>query len=162
MRFWYLLPLLTILLSSRAALADQLQGLVRVTGNAPFKQVMITKPNEFAGTTLCPGDKTKRVMNLESLVVKIYGGEKTLSATKCFEIGSFTVLKTPAGNAAVVGQLQEKDGAFSLLTDDGRTLPLSDVPGGMRSMNGKKVVLDIKPITGTSVRYQTVFYLEFP
>ncbi|MBM4251074.1 MAG: hypothetical protein FJ146_03825 [Deltaproteobacteria bacterium] len=163
MRFSNLLPLLITVICSPAAMADQMQGLVRVTGNPPFKQVTITKPREFSGVPLCPGDKAKRIMNLESLVVKIYGGEKTVGATKCFEMGSFTVLKTPAGNTAVVGQLQQKEGVFFLLADDGRTLPLSDVPDGLRSMIGKKVVLDIRPQnTLTGARYEAVYYLEFP
>jgi len=163
MRAHLLVPICFLTMLSSVAFADQLQGLVRVTGNAPFKQVTITKPSEFVGMSLCPGVKAKRILNLESLVVKIYGGEKTLGASKCFEIGSFTVLKTPAGNDAIVGTLLEKDGALQILAEDGRTVRLADVPAGLRNMLGKKVVVDIKPEAAlTSGAFQAVYYAEFP
>jgi hypothetical protein len=163
MRVVRMVSLILISLISSSALADQLQGLVRVTGNAPFKQVTITKPSEFVGTMLCPGDKAKRVMNLESLVVKVWGNPKEIGAVKCFDIGSFTALKTPAGNDAIVGNLQEKEGSVVLLAEDGRTVKLVDVPVGLRSMVGKKVVIDVKPQTNlTSSAFQAVYYAEFP
>ncbi len=150
-------------LTSSSALADQMQGLVRVTGNAPFKQVTLTKPSEFVGTMLCPGDKAKRIMNLESLVVKVWGNPKEIGAVKCFDIGSFTALKTPAGNDAIVGSLQEKEGAVVLIAEDGRTMKLANVPDGLRNMLGKKVVIDVKPqSTLTSGPFQAVYYAEFP
>lgn len=163
MRSHFVISIFFLSMLSSVAMADQLQGLVRVTGNPPFKQVTITKPSEFVGMSLCPGDKAKRIMNLESLVVKIYGAEKSLGTSKCFDIGSFTVLKTPAGNDAVVGTLLEKEGGIQLLVEDGRTVTLANVPNGLRRMIGKKVVVDIKPeATLTSGVFQAVYYTEFP
>jgi hypothetical protein len=146
-----------------SAFADQLSGLVRITATGPFKQVTLTRPNEFSGTMLCPGDKAKRIMTLESLVVKVWGSSKEIGSVKCFEIGSFTVLKTPSGKDAVVGVIQQKGGVFQITTEDSRVLKLVDVPDSLKDLVGKKVIADLRSDANlTAGVAQAVYYSEFP
>jgi hypothetical protein len=160
---------LMVLATSEQVLADQVQGLIRLSGTAVAKQVAITKETEFSGTNLCPGDKAKRLIALESMIVKVWGNTREQNGSKCFDVGSFSVLKTPAGREAIVGTLTQHDGVFQITTDDGRSMRLVSVPDGLKAMAGKKVIVDLKSVEApestqelTTSGFKAVYYAEFP
>ena len=160
---------LAVVIASEQVLADQVQGLIRVSGTAAAKQVAITKETEFSGTNLCPGDKSKRLIALESMIVKVWGNTREQNGGKCFEVGSFSVLKTPAGREAIIGTLTEHDGVLQIATDDGRSLRLVSVPDGLKALSGQKVIVDLKSVEATESTpaltasgFKAGYYAEFP
>jgi hypothetical protein len=144
------------------------RGLVRVSGSEGSLLVAITKENEFSGTNICQGDHSKRLVSLESMIVNATGKTTTVNGQKCFEVSSFTVLKTPAGHDALVGMLSQKDGLFQIAAEDGKIYPLATLSDGLRKLDGKKVIVDLRKldnVTATEVsktNYKAVFYAEFP
>lgn len=150
------------------AFAEDIEGVVRVSGSSINQKVLLSEASTFVGPTLCYGDVAKRVGRLTGMTVKASGewqiskksGEKT-----CIEAKSFVVTKVPNGRTAVVGTLGEKDGAFTLTGDDGKETTLADVPDGMRKLAGKKVILDLKAMENPAAKEvpaKVVSYSEFP
>ena len=152
-------------LISQTGFADQLSGLVRVSGSAPFRQVTITKETEFSGPSVCPGDQAKRLVALESMVIKVWGTHQNKNGTECFDVGSFSVVKTPAGRPAVVGVLRKINEKYQLVTEGGKTLNIVDMPDALKNLGDKKVILDLKAVEAEGLvasGYSTVYYAEFP
>ena len=159
---------LLLLLTASPAFADEVQGLVRITGNAAAQTVMVTPPGEFKGPEICRGDGAARVSHLESMVVKVTGDWKNPPdvINKCLEPKDIDVQKTTLGHDATVGQLvADKSGSYAVKGTDGKTTPLGEIPDGLKKLVGKKVILDLHQMPNPALKDAgsvVTSYSEFP
>jgi hypothetical protein len=150
---------------SAVALAEDLEGVVLTVGTAVNREVMLTPPKTDKGPHLCASETMKRVGKLSGMTVRANGDWKGDGAKKCFEASDFTVVKTSSGRDAVVGTLEAKDGGFAIGAANGQTYTLAEVPGGLKKLVGQKVILDLKPLagsTGAAGKYVVVSYGSHP
>lgn len=149
------------------AFAEDLQGMVVTVGTALNATVMLTQPGEAKGPTVCYDDVGKRIRKLSAMTVKVTGDWKTNEKgdKKCLEATSFDVLKTSSGRDAVVGSLSEKGGVYQVTSADGKVMTLGEVSGGLKKLNGQKVILDLKSMESPNAKeptYKVVTYAAFP
>ena len=129
--------------------AASVNGVVVVSGSAANIQ---TKLADSAGgtphTVLCRSGEAKKIGRVTGMTVLVTGlwGANPLTKEKCLETKSFKVLKAPSGREAVVGKLIKQDANFYVLTGDGKRRELSSVPAGLAKLEGKEVVIDVKPL----------------
>lgn len=149
------------------AMAEEMSGVVKVVGSAINAQIMLTEAGEEKGPVVCANDVGKKVKRLGAMTVKASGawrldkkGDKS-----CFEATEFAVLKTSSGRDALVGTLSHKDGSYVVTGADGKAHVLEDIPGGLKKLDGEKVILDIKPISTPSTKgevFKVVTYAAHP
>jgi len=144
-----------------------LEGVVRAVGSAMNAETMLAPSKANKGPVLCPSALEKRIRHLGGSTVKAQGSWKLNSKgeQKCFEATDFTVTLTSSGRPAIVGKLTKKDGVYQLTEDGGRVMSLAEAPGGLRRMDGQRVILDLKPMSGPEakdVTYKVVTYAAFP
>ena len=151
-----------------AAPADgELVGVVRAVGSAMNAETMLAPSKANKGPALCPSTIEKRIRHLGGLTVKAQGHWQldAKGVQKCFEATDFTVTLTSSGRPAIVGKLTKKAGVYQLTGDDGRVMSLVEAPSGLRRMDGQRVILDLKPMSGPAakdVSYKVVTYAAFP
>lgn len=153
--------------TSVVALAEDVEGLVKAAGSAATARTFLTPDGSETGTQLCSGDIAKGLRRLGGMTVKVSGdwkmdkkGEKS-----CFEPTEFAILKVTSGREAIVGMLSQKDGAYVVTGPDGKVHALGDVPGGLKKLDGQKVILDIKPLnspTAKEAAFKVVTYAAHP
>src|SRR5690606_6793650 len=95
---------------------------------------------------ICANEIGKSVRRLGAMTVRVSGEWKLdkKGAKRCFEGRSLSVLKTSSGRDALVGTLSSQDGVYVVKDASGQTHTLGDVPGGLKKLDGQKVILDIK------------------
>lgn len=161
-----LLPLLWIV--PAVAHAEELVGVVKVAGSGLNAQTMLAPAGDNAGPVLCINDVEKKVRRLGAMTVKANGDwrePKSKGGEKCFVATDFAIVKASSGRDAVVGTLSQKGGVYLVTGEDGKTRTLGDVPGGLKKLDGQKVILDIKPIDSPSAKeavYKVVTYSAHP
>jgi hypothetical protein len=161
-----LLPLALVL--PAVAHAEELVGVVRAAGSGLNAHTRLAPAGESAGPSLCVNDVEKKVRRLGAMTVKANGDwrePKNKNGDKCFVATDFAVVKASSGRDAVVGTLSQKGGVYLVTGDDGKTHALGDVPGGLKKLDGQKVILDIKPIDSPSAKeavYKVVTYSAHP
>lgn len=149
------------------AAAESLEGTVVSVGSSLNTSVMLTQPNEAKGPKLCYTDLAKKVRKLAAMTVKVSGDWKTNDKgdKTCFEATDFTVLKTSSGRDAIVGTLGEKSGVYQVTGGDGKVMTLGEVTGGLKKLNGQKVILDLKSMESPNAKeptYKVVTYAAYP
>ncbi len=166
MRFQLSLLLLGLSLGLPAA-AEDLEGTVTASGSGVNSRVFLAPAGAAEGPDLCASDVTKKVRRLGAMVVRASGAWKLSKKGEksCFAATTFTVLKTSTGRDAAIGLLGRQGAGFVLTGDDGKSLALDDVPGGLKKLEGHKVILDLKAMEGPSGKgapYKVVSYAEHP
>lgn len=155
------------LLAAPAALAETVEGVVKVAGGGLNAEVMVAASGN-TGPVLCGmSDMTKQVKHLAAMTVKVDGEWKTNKEGQktCFSPAAFTVTKMSTGRDAVVGKLTQKDGKYLVTTDDGKVQTLEDVSPGLKKLEGQKVILDLKQVDapkGQDAASKVVTYAAFP
>lgn len=155
------------LLFAPAALGESLEGVVRTVGSALNQKVLVTPGSDFSGPQLCRDEEAKKISRLTSFTVKVDGAWKMTKEGKqdCFDAATYTVTKTLNGRPALVGVLSKEGSGFVVTATDGSKHPLTEVPEGMKSMVGKKVILDLKPMDNPALKEaasKVVTYSEMP
>jgi hypothetical protein len=159
---------LTLLLPGLPARADDLSGHVIVVGSSVNMRVQLTEKEGSKGPALCPNDVSKRIRKLLRLEVSVTGAwqmKKDGSSKDCFAATGFKILKHSSGRDPIIGMLQDQGAYFIVKGDDGKVSKLSEVTSGLKSLKGKKVILDLKPMDSPGqkdVSYKVVAYSEFP
>ncbi len=150
-----------------SALAEDVEGVVRLVGSAIEQRTILAEAAGGNGPTVCRGDVQKRIGRLTGMTVRV-SGEWQLGkdgAKKCVDASAFTVKKLSNGREAVVGTLAEKGGVFQVTADDGNMKALAEVPDGLKKLSGKKVILDLKTVDSPTAKEPTskvVSYAELP
>lgn len=169
MKMWLHCTVILLLTGGPAAvaLAEDAEGLVRVSGSGLNTETVLTPEKEFQGTKLCGSDLERRMHHLAALVVHVTGdwqlnrrGEK-----RCLDVKDFKVLRMTSGRDAVIGMFSTKDGAFLVTGDDGKAITLKDVPDGMKKLDGQKIIVDLKPVENPVAKETSqvvVTYQPFP
>ena len=147
------------------AMAEDIEGVVKVVGSAMSRKVMIYSADS-AKHKLCRNDESKRISRLTGMTVKVSGDWKMKKETKsCLTPTSFSVSKVSSGRAAVVGTLSQTDTGYEVKSEDGKVHALAKVPSGLKKLTGEKVIIDVKPMnspTSQGSTYNVVTYSRFP
>lgn len=149
--------------------SEAIEGVARLVGSDVNMTVVMTKPGEDKGPELCRNDVMKRVAKISGMTVRVLGTwkENAKAKTRCFEINDFTVLKMSSSEREpVVGRLvAHDDGTYTIEGEAGKKQSISGLPPGLRKMAGKKVIVDMKPMStadGKSSAMKVVSYAEYP
>lgn len=157
----------SLLTMAAPAFSEELAGVVKVTGSGITAQTMVSPVGEEKGPEVCGNDVGKKIRRLGAMTLKVTGDWKVKKNGDkgCFNATEFKVLKTSSGRDAVVGTLAQKNGSFVVTGSDGHTHVLDDVTGGLKKLEGQKVILDIKPINSPTAKepvYKVVTYAAHP
>ena len=114
---------------------------------------LVTNPKEKEGPKLCASDLEMSIRHLTGLTVRVTGQWRLSKAgdKECFEAQDFTILSCSSGRSPVVGLLVREGDYFKVIRVDGSEVQLKDLPDGLKSMIGRKVILDIKAMSSTTV-----------
>ena len=147
------------------------EGVVVVVGSAINAQTRLKNPKDSAeGTSLCRSAIARRVGRVTGMTVSASGSwsQNPVSKDKCLEVKSFRILKTSSGREAVVGKLVKQDANFFVETQNGKRQSLSSVPAGLSKLEGKEVIIDVKPLDSPGTpgaaenSWKVVSYSEHP
>jgi copper chaperone CopZ len=145
---------------------DEIEGVVRVVGPSATAEIQLDPGSGNKGPAVCRGDVAKRIGKLTGYTVKVKGPWQLRKGKKqCVTPDEFTVTKASSGRAAIVGTLSQTSGSYTLASVDGKTHPLSDIPSGLKKLDGKKVIVDLKPSENPATKeatYKVVTYSAFP
>lgn len=156
------------LAAAPSAFADDVEGLVRVVGSAVNAKVILTPEKEYTGPALCRDEQSRKVGRLGGMIVKATGEMQQIgkdATKKCLKVQSFTVTKMANGRDAVVGTLSKKDAVFVITTEAGKVYPLTELPDGLKGLDGKRVVVDLKTMESPGAKEsasKVVSYAEMP
>ncbi len=146
--------------------SESVEGVVQVVGARVNAKILLTAPKENSGPNLCAGDLAKRVKKVPAMTVKVIGTWKNEGDKRCFQGDSFTITKGTSGRPAFTGILEKNASQFILKRESGAgDIALYEVPEGMKKLQGKRVVLDLKELdnpTSKSPAQRVVFYAEHP
>lgn len=147
------------------------QGSVSVVGSAVNAQtkLMPTKDEpQSEPSTLCRSGEAKRIGRVAGMYVIAEGhwSQNPVTKERCFEVKGFRVTKSSSGRPALVGRLIREGELFFVLTSDGKKQGLNAVPGGLSKLEGKEVIIDVKPIenpvAASQASWRVVSYAEHP
>lgn len=143
----------------------QSEGRVRVVGSEGSETTSL-EGKDGKNTDLCMSPIAKRIGHLAGMRVRVQGATRSNGKPECIETHTFTVLDTGSGRDALVGSLSEENGSLLITRDDGSKQLLEKVPGGLKKLLGKKVIVDVKPMDGSkdgnTKSMRVVTYSEFP
>lgn len=147
--------------------SKKISGAVKTLGSAINAKVYLVQSGE--GETkqpLCRDAIAKRVGKLGGMTVEVTGDWRgDVAKGGCFVGSDFRIVKNASGRAPMVGVLSRLDGGWRLKNDANLDNPLADVPPGLAKLEGKLVIVDVKPIDvpGSKERaWRVVTYAEFP
>jgi hypothetical protein len=160
------LPMIIGLLCATPSFGEQIIGRIMLKGNAKFATVQLVKPGEHKGPVVCKNEVASKIKRLSNMQIKITGDWKNKDTPKsCFEGTEFEVLTTPTGKPAVVGVISKTDSGYQLVALDGKTYGFKKLPGGLRGLVGKKVIVGMKQMTSPGSLtggHKVVSYSAFP
>jgi len=148
--------------------AEDLVGVVYVSGGDLHTETHIDVDKSHQGPRLCPGELDNRIRHLSQLQVRTVGTWQLLQGgvKDCFAASSFLVLRMVSGREAAVGRLSASaDGGYLLTGDDGKIVRLADLTPRLRQMMGEQVILDLKPMANPAiadVNKVVVSYRRYP
>ena len=166
---WIKAPWLWFWLCFAAPLqAEDLVGVVYVSGGDLHTETHIDVDKSHQGPKLCPGELDYRIRHLSQLQVRTVGTWQLLQGgvKDCFAASSFQVLRMVGGREAAVGRLSAAaDGGYLLTGNDGKIVRLADLTPRLRQMMGEQVILDLKPMANPAiaeVNKVVVSYRRYP
>jgi len=148
--------------------AEDLVGVVYVSGGDLHTETHIDVDKSHHGPRLCPGEIDYRIRHLSQLQVRTVGTWQLRQGgvKDCFAASSFQILRMVGGREAAVGRLSASESGGYLLTgDDGKIERLADLTPRLRQMMGEQVILDLKPMANpaiTDVNKVVVSYRRYP
>jgi|GEM_PF-2718497 len=157
--------------SEAKGFTDSAEGVVVVTGSAANAQTKLsTRPGSSEGVAVCRSGNARRLGKVSGMTVAADGvwSQNPVSKEKCLEVKNFRIKKTSSGRDALVGKLLKREAQFFVETDDGKEQSLSSVPPGLSKLEGKQVIIDVKPLDSPSANaaggksWRVVSYSEHP
>lgn len=144
----------------------EIEGVVRVVGPAATAEVQLDPGSGNTGPVVCASDTSKRIGKLTGYTVSVRGiWQFKKNKKQCLVPDDFAVKKASSGRPVVVGTLVQSRGLYSIDGVDGKKHPLSEIPSGLKKLDGKKVILDLKPLENLATKqesYKVVTYSAFP
>lgn len=148
------------------AALDEIEGVVRVIGPAAVAEVQLDPGSGNTGPAVCQSDIAKRIGKLTGYTVRVRGAWQARKNKKqCLAAEEFAVVKASSGRAVVVGTLIQSRGSYTIDGIDGKKHALNEIPSGLKKLDGKKVILDLKPMEHPTTKeesYKVVTYSVFP
>ncbi len=143
-------------------------GVVRMLGSSHNMTATLTQRKPvIKNTPICRDEIGKKIGRLGGMTVEVEGKWKDSGLTpggRCFSADSFVITKVTSGRKPLVGVLSQKEFEFVVTTDDGKVHNLRKVSSGLKDLVGKKVIIDVKPLTGPKEGkvYKVVSYSAYP
>ena len=121
---------------------NSLEGLISVRGSFVNRHVNVKGQGAKDNFKLCQNETSKRISKLANMTLQIPGKWQGEGPARCFAATGFTVKKMSSGRAPVIGTLVKEKNVHQFKTDKGETYSMERVPAGMKSMLGKKILVD--------------------
>jgi hypothetical protein len=145
----------------------KISGVVKTLGSAINAKVYLVESGEKeTKQPLCRDALAKRVGKLGGMTVEVMGdwrGDRSKSG--CFVGSDFKIVRNASGREPMVGVLNKGESGWRLKSEANLEKLLADVPPGLAKLEGKLVIIDVKPmdVAGSKERaWRVVTYAEFP
>lgn len=158
------LPLAT----AKAESNEKRAGLVKVLGSARNVKISLSpieKKETEKNTDLCPGGLTPKVGELVNMVIEVQGSEKKGKSGKiCFLPKSYEIIGLSSGRPPVIGVLKKMNAGYAIQMENGELRNLSLVSSGLKELQDKKVILDLKSYSKSDKekKWKVVTYRQHP
>jgi len=128
--------------------AESIEGSVRTVGSAiNARTVLAASGSGAADQALCRDAVARRVAKLGGMVVRATGNwNGSDGKTRCFAAASFVVVRNSSGREPLVGILRKDGAGWHVTSDSGVRSDLTSVPSGLAKLDGRKVIVDAKPM----------------
>jgi len=158
----------------KSKISNSLTGIIRVVGSAYNSKVVISKESgsDQGQTSFCKGEVAKKLGRLSGMTLKVTGSwvernigrGKKARTKRCFFVSQFTIEKGSNGRKPLVGVLSKIDSSYQVKTEDGTSHNLERVTTGLKELVGKKVIVDVKPLSGATGEksWKVVSYSAYP
>ena len=158
-----LLLLVGMLAYEGVALGEAVEGVVQIQGSALKSNTIVFSGDKKAGTRICASAMEQRIRHLTDLTLRVTGEWQAAKSGEkdCLDASDYKVLKASSGREAVTGLLSRSGAGYVIESADGRRLVLQEVPVGLKSLLGLKVIVDVKSIASRQAAEATKVVVSY-